>query len=551
MGYNFLLKNGTIVDGKGSKAFKGSVAVKDGKIAVVTKNGADTAALENCSESTVDAGGLTICPGFIDMHSHADWVLPLPEHPAVLAPLLEQGITTVIGGNCGYSPAPLVKDSVHLDYISAQSEFLSERPIRLDWRSMDSFLNRLDEQGLALNLVMLAGHGNLRLSMLGPDFSHPGDRALETMEQEASRALEEGACGISLGLGYAPGIFSEMRELEKFAACARRHGRILTVHLKAYTRLSGAYPLKLFNSQPHNLRALREMLDLARKTGVKMQISHLLFVGKKTWPMCETLLDMIDSAADEGLDIAFDSFPYTCGNTTVYIVFPTWFLDNIEQNLRSPAARLRLKFEIGVITRQLGFNLDDIQLLWGGHPETDRYNGLFFDEVARQMGVSLFDAYLRVCELSRGKALCLMHKYNGDEEEQSLLQKIVAHPLNLVETDTILTTRGLRNPSSFGTFPRLIGHYHKKLGLLSLEEAVAKSTGKTAERFGIRDRGSVSEGNWADLTIFNYDEIGDNTTVKDLEKQPTGIKQVFINGQKVVENGRAVAGRPAGMVLRA
>lgn len=550
MNYDLLIKGGTVVDGKGNPAFSGAVAVKAGKIEKVIRNKSDQSAAEKQSREIIDATGLTVCPGFIDMHSHTDWIMPLEEHPTILAPLIEQGITTVIGGNCGYSAAPLKTESSYIDLVQAESDFIAERPLDFKWAGIGSYMDILEKQGVALNMAMLAGHGNLRLSMFGPDFSYPGDVDLKLLVADAAEALEDGACGISLGLGYAPGLFSEMRELEKFAETARDYNRILTVHLKAYTLLSGAYPLKLFGAKPHNLQALQEMIELARRTGVKMQISHLLLVGKKTWPLADSILGMIEEAVAEGLDIAFDSFPYTCGNTTIYIAYPTWFRENIEKNFKNPAARMRLKLEIAFITKQLGFSLADIQVLWGGHPEVEPYAGLFFDQIARQMGLSLFEAYLKVSEMSGGKTLCLLHKYNGDADDESVLHRVLTHPLNLVETDTILTSRGLQNPSSFGAFPRYIQRYHRDLGLLTLEEAIAKMTGKSAERFGLAGRGSVTEGSWADLVIFDHDNIRDNTTVHDLEKSPTGIKHVLINGTEVVRGGKAMPDRLAGRVLR-
>ena len=549
MNCDYLIKNGTIVDGSGQKSFKGSVAIKNGKILEVPGNDAELEALEKNCACVIDAAGLTVCPGFIDMHSHADWVLPAENHASIVAPLLEQGVTTVIGGNCGYSPVPLVQNSPHKNMIRAAAEFLSERPYDLNWESTSAYFSDLEERGLALNLAMLAGQGMLRFSLLGDNYAFPEEESLAEMESLMDSALEEGACGISLGLGYSPGIFSEIRELEQFARCARRHDKMLTVHLKAYTRLSGAYPLKPFD-EPHNLKALREMLEMAKNTGVKMQISHMLFVGEKTWLSAEKALTMIDNAVDSGVDLTFDTFPYTCGNTTVYIAFPTWFLNNIEQNFKSKAARLRLKAEIAIIESQLGFGLKDIQVLWGGHPDNTQYEGLFFDEVASQMGCSVKEAYLRVSKTSLGKTLCLMHKYNGDEENETVLRELLSHRLNLFETDTILTSRGLRNPSSFGTFPRIIQKYHKEVKLFSLEEAISKMTGKSAQRFGIKDRGVIAGGNRADLVIFDYSKIKDNTTFKDLERPPSGIKHVFVNGKEVVRDGRADQSIMAGQAIR-
>ena len=373
----------------------------------------------------------------------------------------------------------------------------------------------------------------------------PGADGISALAKLAAAALEEGACGISLGLGYAPGIFSEMRELEGMARCAQRYGRLLTVHLKALSRLSGAYPLKLFDSEPHNLKALREMLDLAERTGVKMQISHLIFVGKKTWPTVDRALEMIDQAVARGADIAFDSFPYLCGNTTIFVVYPTWFLQDIERNFRSTRARFRLKLEVELITRLLGFGLEDIQVLWGGHPEAEQYNGMFFGDIARAMGCPVLEAYLKISELSRGKTLCLLHKYSGNESDESAYRKVLAHPLNLVETDTILTRRGRQNPAGFGTFPASFSATTRNWGC-SLRRGHRQNDRPLGAPLRAEGARQHHPGCWADLTVFDYAAIKDNTSFQQLEARPSGIRHVFVNGTEVVRDGRMLPVRPAG-----
>ena len=420
------------------------------------------------------------------------------------------------------------------------SDFLADRPLKFRWEALHSFLDRLEEKrGLEPGHACRPRTMRFPLEITISRRSHL--RKVNLCRKRWKRSLRH-----SLGLGYAPGIFSELRELEQLARCARRYGRLVTVHLKALSRLSGAYPLKLFDKEPHNLKALREMLALAEQTGVKMQISHLIFVGKNSWPTVDRALEMIDQAVARGADIAFDSFPYLCGNTTIFVVYPAWFLHNIERHFRSITARFRLKLEVELITRLLGFGLEDIQVLWGGHPEAEQYNGMFFGDIARAMGCPVLEAYLKISELSRGKTLCLLHKYSGNESDESAYRKVLAHPLNLVETDTILTRRGRQNPAGFGTFPRVIQRYHKELGLLSLEEAIAKMTGRSARRFGLKERGTITPGCWADLTVFDYASIKDNTTLRQLEP-PAGIRHVFVNGTEVVRDGKMLpCGRRAG-----
>jgi len=564
--FDLVVGNGIIVDGTGGPRFQGDVAVKDGRIAAVIRRSAGGAARSPAGGPSgggdgsgsegwrarrfIDATGLTVTPGFIDLHSHSDWILPLEEHDRILAPFLEQGVTTVVAGNCGFSPAPLAPNSTHLARIRDSLDFITERPLDLAWGSMDGFLKALEERGVALNVAMLSGHGTMRVSFVGADHAPLDGGTMARMERTLAESLEQGSFGLSLGLGYEPGIFAGPDELERLARVAAKRDRLVTVHLKALSRLSGAYPLKPFD-RPHNLRALREMLDLAERTGARLQVSHLIFVGRTSWPLADEALAMIDAARGRGVDVAFDSFPYFCGNTTIYVVYPAWFLRNIERNFRSPLARTALKAQARIVFKALGFSFEDIQVMWGGHPELEQYNGMFFGDIARKMGVSVFDAYLKVSEVSRGKALCLLHKYSGDAEDDSAYRKVLTHPLNSVETDAIVTSRGAQNPAAFGAFPRVIQRYHKELGLLTLEEAVAKMTGRPAERIGLRDRGTIREGNWADLTIFDYDQIRDNTTLTRTSERPSGIRHVFANGREVVRDGLAVTGARAGQVLRA
>jgi len=546
MDCDLLIQNGTIVDGTGGPAFGGDVAVRDGRILQVFRT-EDANRADQRAARTVDAAGLVVAPGFIDIHSHVDFNLPLADHPRLLAHLLEQGCTTVVAGNCGFTPAPLVPDSAHLDLIRHYLDFISDEPLPLDWITQDAFLTHLEQEGVAVNLAQLAGHATLRLSLWGEDYAYPGNDEFVRLERHLEEALDQGAWGVSLGLGYAPGLFAGTQELTRLAELAQRRQVPLTVHLKAYSAVSPAYsPL----SGNHNLRALREMLDIAQQTGVRLQISHMLFVGTRTWDGCDQGLAMIEQANAQGADVAFDSFPYLCGNSTIYIAFPDWFLKRAERNFRNPLAKARLKLEWGFMSRLLGFDLDDIQFMEAHLPQYRQYEGLFFDQIAREMGCSLREAYFRLARDTVGRAACLLHKYNGEPGRDEPRRKVLTHPLCTFETDALIFSRGLANPAAMGTFPRAIQLFNKELGLLSLEETVAKMTGRSAERLGLARRGTILPGNWADLTLFDHGEIRDNTTTQDTGARPSGIKQVFINGEQVVVDGVARPGEKRGRVLR-
>ena len=546
MDCDFLVQNGLIVDGGSNPAFTGDVAVKDGKISRVSGAG-DPDRPEVEAARTIDATGLVVAPGFIDIHSHVDFNLPLDDHPRQLSRLLEQGCTTVVAGNCGFSPAPLAPDSPHMDFLAGYLDFISDEPLPLDWITEDAFLSHLEARGVAVNVAQLAGHGALRLSLWGEDYAYPGDDEFARLEHHLEEALDQGAWGVSLGLGYPPGLFAKETELMRLARLAKGYEVPLTVHLKAYSALSPAYSPFRGN---HNLRALGEMLRVAIKTGVRLQISHMLFVGSKTWDNCDRGLLMIEQANDQGADVAFDSFPYLCGNTTIYIAFPDWFLNKAERNFNNSLAKLRLKFEWSLMSRLVGFDLDNIQLMDGHLPRYGKYEGWFFDRIARDMGLPLREAYFCMAKETKGKAVCMLHKYNGEPGREEVFVKVLTHPLCTFETDALIFSGGLANPASMGTFPRAIQLFNKELGVLSLEETIARMTGRSAERIGLKDRGTVADGNWADLTLFDHEQIRDNTSIEDTGARPSGVRHVFINGEQVVVDGVALPDEKRGKVLR-
>jgi len=545
---DLLIKNGTIVDGTGRASFKGDIAVKDGWIKAITS-------IENNpgdsweSTQVIDAENMTVCPGFIDIHSHCDFLLPLKEHPEMLACLLEQGITTIVGGNCGFSPAPLAENSKSMGLVQRDFEFNSGRSLDIGWTSMGSFFSFIEESGLSLNLAQLIGHGTLRKSLWGTDYSLPSQEKMRQMSQVIEESFFEGAYGISLGLGYEPGMYVAMKELEEIALLVKRHGRLLTVHIKSLSRGSFAYKSS-FLLKPHNIRALAEMIELAERTGVKIQISHMIFGGRKTWSSCDRAMEMIDQARSRGIDIAFDVFPYHCANTTINVLLPPWFLKNLEKNFKSPLSRLLLSGLFAIGWKISGMSWEDVQLMLGSHPELEKCEGLFIPEIAQIMNCSCTEAYLRIAEMSRGNAACLFYLNNGEENNDEVLIKVMKHPLCTFETDVLITSRGKQNPAAFGAFPAIIQRYHKERQIFSLEEAIAKMTGKSAERIGIKDRGFLKVGCWADITIFDYNLIRDNTTVQNSSAKPSGIKYVFVNGFEVVREGTAIPGKKCGQILK-
>jgi len=546
-----LVKGGMIVDGTGNEPFTGHLLIENDRIVAVedAKSPDAGSLLSSATGQVVDAQGFAVSPGFIDCHSHFDWTLPLSNHQEFLYPVIEQGITTVITGNCGFSPAPISAATNRT--IQDYSEFLMEKPLDIQWNGMDGFLNYLDSsEGILFNNVQLLGHGTVHIAALNDIVRQPEKKELKQIITMTKEGLDQGAFGFSLGLMYPPGLFSPTKDLEKLAEVVAEKDQVLTVHNRALSRYSGAYPIIPFFSRAHNLRALEEVLTIGINTGVKIQISHFIFVGRKSWPTVHKALQMIEKAQDKGLRVMMDIYPHFCGNSYLTVFLPAWFTENLEQNLENPRAVKRLKLELNMAKFLLGINLNEIQIMEARYKAGEKYNGLNLGEIATMEHMKPIDVMLKIIRESDGQALQLTWGYSGDDENEWLMEKMMQHPLCLFETDTLLLSKGFPNPCSYGAFPRILGRFARDKKTLSLTEAVSKMSGKSADWFGIKDRGKVKPGQYADLVLFNPDTIADNTTVKDTARRPTGIEKVMTNGQWVVENGRYVQGIKPGRVVR-
>lgn len=541
MDLDLVIRGGTLLDGTGGPRFAGDLGIHRGRVAAVAVPGALTA------PRTIDAAGLAVAPGFIDIHSHSDWIVPLRQHDAILAPLAQQGVTTIVAGNCGFSPAPVSDDSLPL--VEHTSEILREESLDYAWRSMGELLDGLERGGVLLNTAMLVGHGTLRHFVMGKSPAAPDRGQLDALCREAQRAIREGAFGLSAGLAYAPGVFAKNDELLALLRAAAGEGGVFTVHGRAYSWVSPFYK-PMVVGPPHNLRSVRELIDLARSAHIRLQLSHQIFVGRRTWRTYPDVLRAIEDAVASGVDAAFDAFPYTVGNTTVNVLFPDWVLDRFQDRINDPAILRRLRREHLLFRLVLGLDYSDITLLWGAIPELTAYEGLDFGEIARRMGLDPFDAYVEVARRSDGKARVLIGTYSGDGDREEPLRAVLRHPLCAFETDTILTLRGKHNPASFGTFPRVLGRYSRDLGLFSLEEGVRRMTSLPASRIGLRDVGRIAPGAWADLVLFDPARVGDNTRSDRTDAAPSGIARVMIGGETVVEAGALVPGPRRGRVLR-
>ncbi len=517
-----LLKNGRVIDGSGRPAFEGSVIIEGKKIARVIEGPCPS----DFDGEVVDCTGLTIAPGFIDAHSHNDWFAARQDPIPYFKPFAEQGITTQVVGNCGFSPFGYEAGTPHLALIGGglfqAGEAGSDFGSFAGWREAA-------EKKTPLNLAPLQGHGTIRTGICGYENRPLTRDELARRDSVLEQSLEQGAFGASFGLMYEPDRYATAEELESAARIVAKYNGILTVHARALSAASTSYSPP-FGGRPHNLRALDEMMALARRTGVKLQYSHLIFVGESSWKTVDESLELIDRFRAEGYDFAYDLYSMTFGVSVITVVLPSWYLSMPPAKRSSPWARLRLAAEVSLTKKILGFGFEDIMIAWIGEGY-EALCGKRVSEIAREWKMSELDTYIKLVELSQARGRVNMYKYYHED----IVTRLIRHKPSLFMTDAWIEEKGVQNASAYGAYPKFLALSREGRGL-PLEETVNKMTGAVADRFSLKGRGYLREGCAADITVFNAATVAHNG---DEPVRPRGIEYVYINGKKVVSGGLA------------
>ncbi len=546
MRYDLILRNGRIVDGTGAPGYTADLAVQDGRIAEI-------GALEDAeADRVIDVGGDVVAPGFIDIHSHCDFVLPLPDQAEFLQHFLAQGITTLVTGNCGYAPAPINPATAPL--MQAYTAFIKPRDLDWHWQTFGEYLTYLETHGVYMNTVPLAAHGALRIAVMGFDARAPRDDELAQMKTLLAECLDSGAFGLSSGLIYAPGMFATTDELAELAKVLAPYDAIYTSHIRG--------------SSETLMPAAQEVLAVARAAGVRVQHSHLEGFGKRFWPDVEKVLALHEQVREEGVDHGFDVIPYTAANTTFLAILPPWSLDGgvpkLLERLRDSATRKRIKHDIETVIpswptwRPGGWphNLieatgwDNVWILWVPSEENKGYEGKSLARLAEETGKDPFDVAADLILAENGQVTALYLGVSGDLHEEWALRQIIQHPNACIETDAFSLGRGKPHPALFGSFPKVLGQYVREEKLLTLEDAVRKMTSLSAERFHLQDRGVLRKGYWADITVFDPDEVWGPATYVEPDLTPGGIDYVLVNGVVLVDRGEVDTQTLAGKVVR-
>lgn len=517
---SYWLTNGRIIDGTGSSAQKGNILIEEEKITRIQKE------TPHDNLPQIDCEDHIVAPGFIDIHSHLDWFAGNKESRALIMPFLQQGITTAVGGNCGFSTFGYPVSHPYRELLS-DNIFRAGRA-KLSWQNAKGFKEHIEDNGCPLNILSYVGHGTTRTSIRGYDSNPLTDEELKQLLSLLDESLKQGACGISLGLQYEPGIFADKKELKAVAELAKSHNKVLAVHARASSAVSGTYPMKLFGT-PHHILAIQDMIDLAEETGVRLQFSHLIFVGSQSWKSADKVFKLFEDAKARGVDIRFDTYGYSLGASRINVILPEWFLADLKKNLESKSALRRLWIEIKAMELVLGFGYEQIRVTNTVYPAWEKYNGLYLSEIARQLRQSSFKTLCDLVKLSNGTAAVLMERYSNPD----LLNRMIAHPQAHYQTDAWMEREGINNPAIYGSLPRIL-KLSRENNLLSIEECIRKMTGAAAERLGIPERGFIKEGYYADLLVLDENTISDREDENGVPLPPEGIQRVIVNGSMLI-----------------
>jgi N-acyl-D-amino-acid deacylase len=525
--FDLLIKNGTLIDGTGSPRRQADVAVRGDRIAAVDPL-PDSAAAQ-----TIDAAGMIVAPGFIDMHSHADYTLLIsPTANSKVA----QGVTFELVGNCGASPAP-IDDSSREE--AKTNSLLGGDGLDWEWDTFENFQNRLREIGTSVNVGMLVGHSAIRSLVIGEGDQQPDADQLQRMKAEVAKAMQAGAFGLSTGLIYPPSVYAGTDEIVALAECAAREGGIYASHIRGEADTV--------------LEAVDEAIEIGRRANIPVEISHLKTQNPRNWPKMSIVLEKIERARAEGLNVSADMYPYTACSTSLSALVKPWaHVDGknaLLGRLKGPE-RERIYTELASLDVQNGPGYWErtVVCFCPGFPEND---GKSIAEIAAGRKSAPEQAVIELLLETGGMAEMIQFLMTDDNVALGLRAPwvMIGSDGEGRSTEGLLAL-GKPHPRNYGTFPRVLGHFSRDLGLFPLEEAIRKMTGLPGEKLGLKDRGLVRPGYYADLVVFHPDQVTDRATFAQPHQYPAGIPFVIVNGKVVISEGTHTLARPGKVVLR-
>jgi len=529
--HNILIEGGTVVDGTGSLGKPLDVAIDGAKIAQLCKRSEATGAMR------IDATGLIVCPGFIDIHSHSEFQLlanPLAESK------IRQGITTELVGNCGSSPAPAI--GVARKELEGYAE-LAE--VRLDWVTMDEYLLRLSNLKTSVNVATLVGASTLRQCVIGNSNIKAGEDELARMNQLLADAILQGGFGLSSGLIYVPGFFASTEELVSLASTSASLGGFYASHIRGEGRTL--------------IKAVEEAIRIGREAHSRVEISHHKACGRPSWGTVGRTIAMIEEAREQGVDVSFDVYPYTASCTYLDTLLQPWAREGSKEEIldriRDSQTRERIIHEFVTPTESMEDTVTDtgwenINVMGFSSDLYKRFDNNTIAQIAEAIGKDPAETTLDILVEENLRAIAIFHEMDEDD-----VVKVISHPLAAIGSDGEAEApygpsgKHATHPRAYGTFPRALRRYVLDKKLVPLEEMIRRMTSWPAQRIGLQDRGVLASGMAADIVAFDPEKIRDLATYEDSHRYPEGIEYVIVNGAVTIDHGEHTKER-AGQVLR-
>ncbi|MCG8320070.1 MAG: D-aminoacylase [Cytophagales bacterium] len=487
--YDLIIRNGKIYDGTGAEAFEADIAINGDQIIKIGD-------LQNSKAAKqIDAQNLAVAPGFIDLHAHIEPLLTLPGCES----LIRQGVTTALGGPDGSGPWPL-----------------------------GDYLDTLETVGIGMNVAFLVGHNTVRKHVMSLDQRAPTADELAQMKQQIEQGMKEGAFGISTGLKYLPGAFSEVDEVIALSKVASAYGGFYTSHL----REEG---LGLID-------AVREAILIGREADIPIVLTHHKVIGKPMWGKSVKTLALVDSARNLGLDVMMDQYPYDASYTSLSIILPAWARAGGEEAFRERTRNPKLRDSIrsgtvfNILNDRGGADLRRVQFAKVDWMPALEGKTLHDWAISKNMEPTVENGADLVIEAQlNGGARCIFHVMDENDVE-----RIMQHPQTMIASDGRLVAPGMGHPHPrwYGTFPRVLGHYVREKKIITLPAAIHKMTGMPAKRLGLADRGTIAEGMKADMVVFDPEKVIDKATFENPHQYPEGIDYVLVNGVLAVDKGK-------------
>lgn len=534
MAFDVLISNGRVIDGSNNPWFYGDVALADGRVAAVAPRGLLEPA--NARE-TIDATGHVVCPGFIDIQSHS--IIPFLSDGRSLSKVT-QGVTTEIMGEA-WTPAPFggqIDDPLRSSLIPVDVSGWEEQA--RSWTRFRAWLEAIEARGVSVNIGSFVGGATVREYARGWEMGEPTPDEVATMCRVMDECMQDGAFGVATALIYPPGSYAGTEELVETARVVGRHGGVYITHIRSEAELL--------------LEGMAEAIDIGRRGNCAVEVYHLKASGRSSWRLMGRAMQLIDEARAAGVDITADMYPYVASGTGLTTLIPTWASEGgrLFENLADPATRAAIRAEMIDPPREAPSmarteNLEGVMPVGFVKPENQQFVGKQLPEIAAMRGQEWADAVIDLL-LSEHQRISTIFFMMSEENVRVQLRQ----PWIKISTDAGgIDPTGQTNPThprAYGTYARVLGHYVRDEGVLTLEEAIRKMTSSVADRLSLRDRGLLREGMWGDVVVFDPATVADRSTFTDPHQLSVGIRDVWVNGTRVLRDGEHTGAMPGRIV---